>query len=245
MVIGLVALLGILVGAGINFIADGLLAHRRIGGSPVCPACGAARPALNWVAAVGYVAGRSRCPKCEAGLPLRHLVVELGTAAVLISVYLTRGLTPAFALYALYAGIFLLVLITDLEQHLIFNVVILPAIVIALAGSWLPGAPAPLDALIGAAVGFGFFFIVALLKPGGMGAGDVKLAAFIGAVVGFPNVITALIIGIFSGGFVSLILVLTGVKTLRSYIAYGPFLLFGGAVIAFLGPLLARWARAS
>ncbi len=245
MIIGLVALLGVLIGAGVDYVADALLARRRIGGCPACPACGAARPALNWIAAVGYVTGRSHCPECKTGLSLRHLIVELGAAVVLIGIYLTRGLTPAFVLYALYACVFLVVLITDLEQHLIFNVVILPAIVIALAGSLLPGIPEPMDSIIGAAVGFGFFFIVALVKPGGMGAGDVKLAAFIGAVVGFPNIITALVIGIFSGGIVSLILVLTRVKTMKSYIAYGPFLLFGGAVIAFLGPLLARWARAA
>jgi leader peptidase (prepilin peptidase) / N-methyltransferase len=245
-VIGLVVLLGVLVGAGVNYVADELLAHQRTRGRPSCPVCGAVRPVLNWVATIGFVTGRFRCPGCAVGLPLRHLVVELGTAGTLAGIYLTRGgLTPGSVLYALYACIFLVVLITDLEQRLIFNVVILPAIVVALVGSWLPGPPEPLNAAIGAAVGFGFFFVVALLKPGGMGAGDIKLAAFIGAVVGFPNIITALVIGIFAGGFVSLILVLTRVKTLKSYIAYGPFLVFGGAIVAFLGPLLARWARAS
>jgi len=240
-----VVVLGLIAGAGANWVADGLLAHRRVSGAPACSGCGAPRPALSWVATVGYVAGRSRCPVCAGRLSWRHLVVELGMAATLAVIYQVRGLSPTFVLYAFYAGVFGVVLVTDTERRLIFNVVILPAIAVALAGSFLPGPPEPLSAAIGAAVGFGFFLVVALIKPGGMGAGDIKLAAFIGAAVGFPNILTALIVGIFSGGFVSLILVLTRVKTMKSYIAYGPFLVFGGALIAFAGPLLARWFRAS
>jgi len=245
MLIWWVVVLGFIAGAGANWVADGLLAHRRVSRAPECSACGAPRPVLSWVAALGYVAGRSRCPACAGRISLRHLVVELGMAATLTVIYQARGLNPTFILYAFYACVFWVVLVTDLEQRLIFNVVILPAIVVALAGSFLAGPPQPLSATVGATVGFGFFFVVALIKPGGMGAGDVKLAAFIGAAVGFPNILTALIVGIFSGGFVSLILVLTRIKTLKSTIAYGPFLVFGGALVAFAGPLLAGWFRAS
>ena len=137
-----------------------------------------------------------------------------------------------------YACVFILVLITDLEHHLILNVVILPALVVALAGSFLPAPPPPQSAVIGAAVGFLFFWLVALVGRGAMGAGDVKLAAFIGAATGFPNIVTALIFGVFVGGIVALILIVARIKTLKSYIPYGPFLVLGGVLVMFFGPLI-------
>jgi len=71
-----------------------------------------------------------------------------------------------------------------------------------------------------------------------MGAGDVKLAAFIGLVVGFPNIIIALLFSTVAGGVVAAVLVILRIKTLKSYIPYGPFLVFGGILMTFFGPLV-------
>jgi leader peptidase (prepilin peptidase)/N-methyltransferase len=243
-VVWLVVLLGLLVGTVLNHLADRLTTRQSIATAPRCTYCEVPRPPISWVATVGYLVMRFRCPACGAPLPIRHVLAELVTALALAALYQSRGPSVSFLFGTFHACVFLLVLITDLEHRLILNVVILPAIVVALVGSLLPGAPTPLSALVGGALGFGFFFVIALMRPGGMGAGDIKLAAFIGAVVGFPNVITALVIGIFAGGFVSLFLVITRIRGLKSYIPYGPFLVFGGVLVAYFGPLLTRWLGA-
>ena len=160
------------------------------------------------------------------------------TVVAWVWLYQSRGTTFSFLLGAFYACVFLLIVVIDLEHHLILNVVVIPAIAVALAASILIGKPTLLSAVIGGAVGFGFFWIVALVGRGAMGAGDVKLAAFLGVATGIPNIITALIFGVFAGGLVALILVISGIKTMKSYIPYGPFLVFGGALVIFFGPLL-------
>ena len=237
----LAALLGLLAGAALNHLADRLTARERILAAPKCAYCAAPLPSVSWVAGVAYLTGRSRCPSCGAPISVRHPAVEIAAAVAFALLFRARGPSLSFAFEAFYLCAFLLVLITDLEHRLILNVVMLPAIVVALAGSFVLGQPSPKSAFIGAAVGFGFFYVISLIKPGGMGAGDVKLAAFIGAVTGFPAVISALLIGILAGGIVAILLVATGIKSMKSYIPYWLFLVLGGAWVAFVGPGLFQW----
>jgi leader peptidase (prepilin peptidase)/N-methyltransferase len=80
-----------------------------------------------------------------------------------------------------------------------------------------------------------------LVGPGALGGGDVTLAAFIGAVTGFPLVIEALLITILAGGVISLLLIVTGIRSMRDYIPYGPFLVLGGWVTMLWGWEIAHW----
>ena len=95
---------------------------------------------------------------------------------------------------------------------------------------WLPGFH-PFSALVGLALGGGTFFLIALAGRGALGMGDVKLAAALGAVVGYPHIIPALVVGILSGGFAALILLLTRHISRKDYLAYGPYLALGAWVV--------------
>jgi leader peptidase (prepilin peptidase)/N-methyltransferase len=130
-------------------------------------------------------------------------------------------------------------LVTDLEHRLIPNPIILPAILIAGVGGCLQRDPLP--TLAGGAIGFASFYLIALARRGGMGGGDVKLAAFIGLASGFPAVLVALIAAILLGGVAALILVVTRVRGLKSYIPYGPFLVAGGFLAVLYGSQIVTW----
>lgn len=128
----------------------------------------------------------------------------------------------------IYSTIFLLVAVIDLETRLIPNILILPAIAIALAGSAIDPRLTMRSSLIGGVVGFLLFYLIALLARGGFGAGDVKLSAFIGAVAGFPSVLVGLAAGIIVGGVAAVVLLVTRRATRQTYMPYGPFLCIGG-----------------
>lgn len=245
MILILLFILGILIGAVVNRLGTDLPA-RRSPQRPRCPFCGRERPWFQWVALPTYVIGRGRCPHCNAAIPIRYPLVELGSGFLFAFLYLRYGLSWQFAFYAAYTAILVLVTVTDVERRLILNVVTYPGIVLALIGSFfVPGINWKL-ALLGTVIGYVTFYVLAvvgnlLMGPGALGGGDVTLAAFVGAVTGFPLVIEALLITILAGGAISLLLIVTRIRTMRDYIPYGPFLVIGGWVTMLWGWEIANW----
>ena len=202
------ALIGLIVGGLINLLAEALPRHRSI-------------PPIRSL--------------FQRPIKLRYLIVEVMTAVVFAFLY-SR---PDFAdpiklgLASFHISVLILVTVTDLEHRLIPNRVILPAIAVAALTSPLWFGPGWYLALLGGAIGYGFFWLAAVIGGrfigrGAMGGGDVKLAAFVGLITGFPGVITALVVTILAGGIISLLLLLLRVVNLRSGIPYGPFIVLGG-----------------
>lgn len=140
-----------------------------------------------------------------------------------------RQVGPLLLAWA-YVAFFLVVLVIDLEHRRVLNIMLLPAVGVALLGSLLPGTPSLPGALLGGAVGFGLFLLVHIVGRGRMGAGDVKLAGVIGLMVGHPAVWTALVIGIILGGVAAIILLASRSATLRSTMAYAPYLAIGALI---------------
>ncbi len=256
----LYALLGLLVGAFINVFADQLPRWRRLRRTPFCPYCDQSRPPWAWISLLAYLRFKPECNHCGAPIPWRHPLVELGTAALFAFLWYQygQGDKSAFLLpYTVYSAIFVLVLVIDLEHKLILNVVIYPAWALALLGSLFhPESYFYRLALLGGAVGFGILFLVYLLgelfvkalskirgKPihaVAFGFGDVRLGCFIGLVLGFPDVLNAILIAILLGGVTGLVYWFVRAIILRRYslftaIPYGPFLVIGAMVVMFTG----------
>ncbi len=231
------AAVGLVVGGLLNVLADDLPVRHRPN-KPRCAACDAFRPVRAWLSTLAYLIDQGRCPNCSAPVPLRGVFVELGTASIFAYLYARYGLSGRTLLYSLYAAIFVLVTVTDLEHRLVLNAVILPAIGLALmAGPFTPDLGWR-SMLVGGLIGFLSFYLLALLWPGAMGFGDVKLAAFIGLITGFPGVVVALVVTFLAGGVISLLLIVTRIRSLRDYIPYGPFLVIGGMVALLWGPAI-------
>jgi leader peptidase (prepilin peptidase)/N-methyltransferase len=261
LIIVLFALLGLLVGALINLCADQLPRWRRLRQAPFCPYCEQPRPAWAWVSILTYLRFRPECQHCGAPISWRHPLVELGTAVLFAFLWYWygQGKDAAFlVLYTVYSAIFVLVLVIDLEHKLILNVVMYPAWIAALLGSFFHPDPYFYRlALLGGAVGFGILFLIYLLgelfikvmskvrgKPinaVAFGFGDVRLGGFIGLVLGFPLVFNAIFIAILLGGLAGLLYWFVGTVILRRYslftaIPYGPFLVIGAMIFMFFGP---------
>ncbi len=258
----LLILLGLLAGIAINWLADCLPEQRTLK-SPFCAQCGQPRPPLAWSGLLAYLSGKPRCANCGQRLSIRHLLVEVGTAAAFALLWVRGG--PSITLIAnlVYAAIFILVLVTDLEHRLILHVVMLPAIALALIATFVdPQFDRPVRGLLGGGIGlllalamywFGALFVRMVGKARGravsevaFGFGDVTLITFIGLIVGAPEVVWALIIGILLGGIGSILYLLVAILVLHKYsaftaIPYGPFLVLGGALMRYFGQALMAW----
>ena len=218
----LYALLGFILGAPINALADALPQRRT-----------ATMPA--------YLARRAP-PRP------RDVAVHLAAAALFAILWMRFESVGAIqlVLVSFYTLVLLLVTVTDLEHKLIPDRAILPAIAIAALASPLRfGERWPL-ALLGGAFGFVFFYAAywigaRTIGRGALGFGDVKLATFVGLISGFPQIIVALVVGVFAGGALSLLLLITRRATLRTAIPYGPFIAIGGFYAMVWGGEVIRW----
>jgi len=251
------ALFGTAIGSFLNVCMDRLPAGKSlIYPSSRCDTCQHSLSPRDLIPVVSYLWLRGRCRYCRTRLPLRSLWVELASGLLFAFSYWYYGISVELFIVTFYCYLFILIIVIDLEHQLILNKVIFPASVVTLAllaiNSFLPEpgllskiiflpAPKILSGIIGGAIGFVFLLIPMLIYQKGMGAGDVKLAGLIGMVAGFPMVFIALFIGVFSGGFVAIMLLLLKIKGRKDAIPYGAFLGLGPIVTLFWGNDILLW----
>jgi prepilin signal peptidase PulO-like enzyme (type II secretory pathway) len=167
------------------------------------------------------------------------VAVELVCAILFAYLWTRFGLSWKLVWLVLTCSFFVLIAVIDLKYRLVLNVMIFPAAAIAvLVRILLPGRDI-LDALLGGVVGLSPFLLMALLRPGDMGGGDVKLAALIGLVTGFPQVLWAVSLSILVGGVTAIVLFLTHRRESKSHIPYAPFLCLGAICSLVHDPLSA------
>lgn len=190
---------------------------------------------LHYLTLAWYPFRKGLCPGCGERRSIRAPLLELACILAFAGLHLRWGTDwPTLLVSWLYAAFLLTVLVIDLEHRRVLNVMVLPAAVLALAFSFLLGKPAPLNALIGGIVGFGFFLLLAVISRGKLGAGDVKLAGVIGLMVGFPDVLVTLCVGMILAGLVAIFLLITRRATRKSYMAYAPYLSLAALAGLFL-----------
>jgi leader peptidase (prepilin peptidase) / N-methyltransferase len=152
-----------------------------------------------------------------------------------VACFVRFGLSGRAIVEAVFAVVLVLLTAIDLQRRLIPNVIVLPTLVAVLAAQIALSPDRAPEWVIASAAAALFFFVPLLIYPAGMGMGDVKLAALLGAALG-KAVILAVIAGLFTAGaFGVLILVREGVASRKKSIAFGPFLAFGGLLALFLG----------
>lgn len=245
LVSALFALLGLLTGGVINMLADQLPARERPG-RPRCIQCRYEHRPSGWLAVGRRLWGGGRCPSCSLPTRSRALLVE-GINALSFAILPFFVEEPANLLFgALYVAILILVIVTDLEHRLILHAVTVPGTLLALIGSIFISGNSLVFALLGAVVGFAVFFTFfwvgkILFGPGALGFGDVTLSTMLGAMVGFPAIVFALTLGVFLGGILTFLFMVLGRLSLRSHVAYGPYLALAGIVVIIWGEELFNW----
>ncbi len=238
----LYALLGLVVSSFLNVCIDRLPEGGSIVSPPShCPACGRRLTPLDLIPLLSYLFLRGRCRYCGAPIPRRVLLVEAMTGLLFVLLWYRYGLSFWLLLATLYTCFFIVIFFIDLEHQLVLNRVIYPAILVALLAIPITPNHDAVKLLAGGALGFALLFLIAFIYPAGMGMGDVKLATFIGLIVGFPAVFVALLISFVAGGLIGGGLLLTGLKGRKDPIPFAPFLVTGGMVVMLYGQQIIDW----
>jgi leader peptidase (prepilin peptidase)/N-methyltransferase len=173
-------------------------------------------------------------------------LVEGLSALFAVLILLRFGLTVAAPIYYLFLAALIVITFVDLDHRIIPNAITYPGIPLGILASLLLPARDFMDALVGAALGGGVLLAVALLfewirKKEGMGFGDVKLLAMIGAFLGWKAVLLTLVVSSFMGVFVGYTALRLSGKGRDHPIPYGPFLALGAAVYLLGGDAWVEW----
>jgi leader peptidase (prepilin peptidase) / N-methyltransferase len=233
-------ILGALAGSFLNVVAYRLPRRESLIAPPShCPTCGTPVRPYDNVPIISYLLLRGRCRSCSARISPRYPLIEALTAALCAGAVLVH---PTAAGIALSVGLILLLVpaaLIDLEYRIIPNRLTAAGAVFALAvGTALDPTGEPERLIAGAAAG-GFLLVAALAYPGGMGMGDVKLAAVMGLFLG-RAVAAAMLIALLAGVLVGAVVIARrGAREGRkTAVPFGPFLALGGLVSVFAGQQL-------
>ena len=236
------ALFGTAVGSFLNVCIDRLPAGRSLIHPPsYCDACQRRLSPKDLIPIFSYLLLRRRCRRCHALIPWRVFWVEIGTGLLFAFLYWHYGLGVELAISAFYCCVFIVIGVIDLEHKLILNKIIYPMLVVVLIINAILPQPGIVNGVIGGAIGFGLLLVLAFIFRGGMGWGDVKMAALIGLVTGFPPVFVALLMGVILGGLVAGLLLLLKIKKRKESIPFGPFLSLATIATVIWGGNILNW----
>lgn len=198
-----------------------------------CPSCGTPIRAYHNIPILSWLKLRGKCASCGARFSVRYLFVELLTGLLIAACWAKFGFAAASFVYMALCAALVAVIFIDLDHFIIPDVITLPGIVIGFlcAYFFLPLTMA--DSLFGFLAGGGIFFLLAVLVPGGMGGGDIKLMGMIGAFLGLKAALITIFLGSLIGTAGGLIGMAAFGKGRKSKIPFGPYLVFGALAAVF------------
>ena len=242
-----VFLFGLCLGSFLNVVVARLPAGRSIvSPGSACPQCASAIAWYDNLPLLSYVLLRARCRSCRASISWRYPAIEFACGALFTFAYLSFGPSPRLIAALIFLAGLLAITWIDLDHQIIPDVLSLPGIVVGLLMSLAPGGIGWKDGLAGTVVGGGLFVLIIvgsalIIGQPGMGVGDVKLGAMIGAFLGWKLVLLSILLSVLIGGPLAATLLATGRKGRKDPVPFGPFLALGGMISLFWGDALLAW----
>jgi len=211
-----------------------------------CPRCGAPIGAADNVPILSYLVLRGRCRACRATISPRYPLVEAANGAMYFALARLMGPTPAAAVAMAFVTALLILTLIDYDHQLLPDAITLPGIAVSLAASFLPGPPTPLSSALAAAGGYLAFWAVAFAYRRtrgveGLGQGDWKLAAMLGAFLGWERMLLTVLFASVLGTVVGLALIVARGRSSQHPLPLGTFLGLAGVVVLFIGQPLVDW----
>lgn len=211
-----------------------------------CPKCGTTIRWYQNIPILSFLFLGGKCGSCRARIPLRYSLVEALTGVLFAVVLLYLGLSPATLVYWLFVSALVVITFIDLDHQIIPDVISLPGIVFGFLCSFAIPWLSWTDSLLGILLGGGSLWLVAVLyelvaKKEGMGGGDIKLLAMLGAFLGWKAILPIIFISSLVGSLVGVPLMLMKKADSKLAIPFGPFLALGALIYLFWGPQLIAW----
>jgi leader peptidase (prepilin peptidase) / N-methyltransferase len=243
MVLVPVVTFGLVIGSFVNVVIARLPQRRSLWAPrSACPECGNQIAWHDNIPLISFVALRGRCRACAARIPWRYPLVEAVTAALFALAWVIfAGDVRDFVVAAVFLAALVAITFIDLRHQIIPDAITLPGIAAGLAASLITERISWVESVGGVLLGGGLFVAIILLSRGGMGGGDLKLGAMLGAFLGWKVLLVGLFVAVTLGGISAITLLASGRLARKDAIPFGPFLAVGGIVALFWGRAIVAW----
>ena len=244
--VGLMVALGLAIGSFLNVCIYRLPLGESVVSPPSrCPSCGRGLRWFENVPVLGYVLLGGRCRTCRVALSLMYPIVEAGTALLFVLQYWQLGWQPLLAVRLLFVAAMIVLFAIDIQHRILPNIITLPGVAVGVAASFL-FEPGWLASLIGVAAGGGALWAVGeayfrIRGEEGMGMGDVKMLAMIGAFLGWQLMLVTLLIASLTGSVFGGAMILLNRGSMKYALPLGSFLAAGALIATHVGQPLLEW----
>lgn len=211
-----------------------------------CPRCGKTIKFYDNIPVLSYIFLKGRCRHCQAPISFRYPMVELLTGIFALTLFMKYHLSFEALIYFIFVSALLVITYIDIDHRIIPDIISLPGIPFFFLASFLIQDLTWKDSLYGILAGGGSLFLVAyvyslLTKTEGMGGGDIKLLAMIGACIGWKGALFTIFVSSAVGTVVGIAVMLRTRQNMKLAVPFGPFLAIGAIVYIYFGPRLIYW----
>jgi len=211
-----------------------------------CLKCRTTIKPVDNIPLLSYVLLKGRCRNCGSKISIQYPIVELLTGIIYLIIYLIYGLSIQSLIYIILSSALIIIAFIDLNEMIVPDVISLPGIGVGLILSFFVPYIKFINSVSGVVVGGGIILIIALVgsmifKKEAMGGGDVKLAAMIGAFLGWRYIIISLFLGFFLGALTGIILMIAKIKSREDMVPFGPFIVLGTFITLLWGEQIISW----
>ncbi len=211
-----------------------------------CPHCHTPIRPYDNIPILSYLLLRGRCRECAVPISHRYPIVEMLAGIAAVAAVSAFGLSATALLVFAFLAALIVITFIDLDHQIIPDAISIPGIFVGFAASLLPGQPSWIASLAGILIGGGSLWAVAagyewLTGREGMGGGDIKLLAMIGAFLGWRGIPVTLLLASLLGTIIGVSLMIARGRDTKMAIPFGPFLAVGAACALFWGDALIDW----
>lgn len=239
--------IGLCIGSFLNVVIYRLPAGKSVvkPGS-ACPNCGTPIRWYDNIPILSYLILQGKCRHCQKRISPRYILVEITSGLLSLALFFQYGLSWAYFFYFIFVAALIAIIFIDFDHQIIPDVITYPGIAVGFISSLILPNITYKDSLIGIILGGGVLYLIALAylalaKREGMGGGDIKLLAMIGAFLGWKALPFTILSSALLGSVVGIIAMLKTGKGSKMAIPYGPFLSIGATLYLFWGKRIIQW----
>jgi len=206
-----------------------------------CTNCQRRLTLLDLIPVLSYIFLRGKCRSCGEKISPIYLLTEIVTGILFAFAVWNLGLTIETAVALLFISLLMIIVVSDFAYMLIPDKVLLFFLPFLIIGRILSPLDLWWDSLLGAVIGFGILYLIAVVSKGGMGGGDIKLFFLIGLVLGTMDTLLTLFLAAFIGMIAGLVVLKVRNQGKKTPVPFGPSIALAAIIVYFYGDAMLDW----